>query len=149
MPRPRLACLACYVNGIVNGIVTGTPEVRCDHPDLGMKQGDTSSIGVLSNWSPPGKADLRTIPVVDGMQVLWIPGKATYVGKIPELEETPVTMSAEPVGFVTTETETGERCRHRASTECRCKCHTWPLLHDRACCEVCPGCGFRSMLEGA
>jgi len=41
-------------------------------------------------------------------------------------------------------------CVHASGSECGCVCHADPpkglIIHDRACCERCPKCGFRTVL---
>lgn len=36
-----------------------------------------------------------------------------------------------------------QACEHKVDEVCACECHVFPILHDRACCEICPECGQR------
>ena len=38
-------------------------------------------------------------------------------------------------------------CVHVAPDECECRCHTEPILHDKACCSPCARCGFRTAVK--
>lgn len=39
-------------------------------------------------------------------------------------------------------------CVHVEADECACRCHTAPFLHDKACCDPCARCGFRTAVRG-